>query len=862
MTNRRHFLQKVAAYGGLFVIGSDIAIAQAASTANHSPESDRPESDRLTIRDSMFKPLDTVIIQGVDQGVISVRDGIGQEYVHQAATALFSFQVGGAIGNHTAILQTESGKLLDFAHFTVNCKTEIRDADVRFYQLANILHNTMIRFEDRYASAIRLNSKDTYYQYFVSWIRDHVHSLKGLKYFYPELKSGIDLYADFQRDDGMIWDNIGRRTKEKSGWDLRFAYDRFILPIEDNTYEFKRIPVENDVEYLFIEGLYYTWKATGDSVWMASKLNHALKAIRYSTTDPYRWSRRYQLLKRGFTIDTWDFQSDSDIVRYIGAADDAMAIDKDKTRFGIMFGDNTGMAMSCRYLAEMLEHAGRQPEAQQVRQLGKTLMTRLNQLAWNGQFFTHHIPEDPTVQRDLGVDQSQQVSLSNAYSINRDLTHEQCVAIIETYQRIRQSMPSSSPGEWYSIYPPFQKGFRLQPWVYMNGGVTAVVAGELAHGAFEHGFEAYGVEILERLLELARQQDNYLPCVYRGSMPTPPKRQFTPLNLRAIANVDFFGTESGQVTGWTGEAENDLRQMPVGRQVFHEIPFEVIDPATNNRRACLGLSGAAGYRLEATLPVNATAQSIYLLQTRSGDALAGTLAIDYEDGSRYTDYIADGKISGFWFPTDPPITADMPSYQVAWRGANSVCPNIGVVVYGLNNPHPDKPIKALWLEGTKTSTKWMVLGITLCDAPVFFMPSPLSVGIPENWGAAAVFYALIEGLAGIKDTGVAFDTALLTPRWLASSTHEVTATAKYEASGGYLSYRYKFDPEYRRLWLTFTGSARETKLEVLLPNAQPPAKTMLDGKAIDSTIKTVETSTYACLTAKGLGVHTLELTLA
>jgi hypothetical protein len=856
MTNRRQFLQKVVAYGGLFAIGSEVAIAQDAPAMVQAAE-----SGKLTIRNSMFKPLDRVTVQGADHGVISVRDGTGQEYVRNTATASFSFQVGGAIGNHTVILQDEAGKLLDFAHFTVNCKTEIKDADARFYQLANILHNTMIRFEDRYASAIRLNSRDAYYQYFVSWIRDHVHSLKGLKYFYPELKSGIDLYAEFQRDDGMIWDNIGRRTKEPNSWDLRFAYDRFILPIENNTYEFKRIPVENDVEYLFIEGLYYTWKATGDSSWMASKLDHALKAVHYSTTNSYRWSTHYQLLKRGFTIDTWDFQSDDDIVRYIGTADDPMAIDKDKTRFSIMFGDNTGMAMSCRYLAEMLEHAGRQSDAQRMRQLGTTLMTRLNQLAWNGKFFTHHIPEDPTVKRDFGVDQSQQVSLSNAYSINRDLMHEQCVAIIKTYQGIRQTMPESSPGEWYSIYPPFQKGFHIQPWVYMNGGVTSVVAGELAHGAFEHGFETYGVEILERLLKLAQQQDNYLPCVYRGSMPAPPNRQFTPLNLRSVANVDFFGTGSTQVPGWTGDAENDLRQMPVGRQVFHDIPFDVIDPKTNDRRACLGLSGADGYVMDATLPVNATAQSIYILHTKSGDALAGTLAIAYEDGSVYTDYIADGKIAGFWFPTDPPITVDMPTYQVAWRGANPVCPNVGVFVYGLNNPHPDKPIKTLRLEGTKTNTKWMVLGITLCDAPVFFMPSPLSVGIPENWGAAAVFYALIEGLAGIKDIGVAFDTALLAPRWLASGTHEVTATAKYEASGGYLSYQCKFDPEQQRLWLTFTGNARETKLEILLPNSQPPAKTVLDGKAVDSVIKTVETSTYACLTVQGLGVHTIELTL-
>jgi len=72
--------------------------------------------------------------------------------------------------------------------------------------------------------------KGKIYKYFVSWLRDHVHTLKGMKYF-----------------------------------------------CDDNTIEFKRIPVENDVEYLFIEGIYYTWKATGDDLWMNRGLSQSQK---------------------------------------------------------------------------------------------------------------------------------------------------------------------------------------------------------------------------------------------------------------------------------------------------------------------------------------------------------------------------------------------------------------------------------------------------------------------------------------------------------------------------------------------------------------------------------------------------------
>ena len=66
--------------------------------------------------------------------------------------------------------------------------------------------------------------------------------------------------------------------------------------------------------------------------------------------------RKFGLLKRGLTIDTWDFLCDSEAVLVGG---DIMAIDLEKTHFGIFFGDNTGLIAGCRYLAEMLDYAER-----------------------------------------------------------------------------------------------------------------------------------------------------------------------------------------------------------------------------------------------------------------------------------------------------------------------------------------------------------------------------------------------------------------------------------------------------------------------------------------------------------------------
>jgi len=228
--------------------------------------------------------------------------------------------------------------------------------------------------------------------------------------------------------------------------------------------------------------------------------------------------------------------------------------------------------------------------------------------------------------------------------------------------------------------------------------------------------------------------------------------------------------------------------MPVGIQRFQDIPFEVIDPAQNQRRACVGL-GMGVYLEKVTVPVDKLTKSIYFLHTKSGDDLAGIVTLHYQDGTSFVNYIAGGEVGGWWMPQD--ISSKT---KVAWRGANSISPNIGVYVYGMNNPHPDKSIQSIQLDRVENQTRWLVLGITLCDHAVFFKPDITSYGIPDNWGAAAVLYALMEGLAGIQDTGITFDQAKFCPRWQAAEVTEVTATAKYAASGGYLRYSYQYLP--------------------------------------------------------------------
>ncbi|MGF1449288.1 MAG: hypothetical protein ACFB20_07715, partial [Opitutales bacterium] len=670
-----------------------------------------------------------------------------------------------------------------------------------------------------------------------------------------------------QREDGMIWDKCKRMLHSdlQNYRDYEFAEGDFIRKIPGHPQRrWQRVPVENDVEYLFIEGLYYTWKACADTDWMARHLDHAMRAVRYATSDPYRWSEKFQLLKRGYTIDTWDFQHADDMAR---AGATTMRVFLGKTVFGVMHGDNTGMGVSCLYLAEMLEAAGRPEDAAEFRQLGQDLFQRLKDLAWNGQFYTHHVSEDPSFQRDVGsTDESAQVTQSNAYALNRRLPQDMCKAIIETYQRLRREMPPSSAGEFYSCWPPFEKGFgRHGPGNYMNGGVTTICAGELAHGAFEHGYEAYGADILNRIYDWSERLGGYLHCCLKGFIPEPPQRSFTPVDLRSHVNADYHGDGADGVPGWISGGANDMSGLPTGPQTFEGVDFDVIDPATNARRAVLGLHGMPHGRFarSTTIPVNARATSLYFLHTCAGNppgGLVGQFLVRYDDGTHAIQYVHRDLEVGNWFmpaPNDPSGGGNErkkapPHLRVAWQGPNRQFENVGLQLYGWNNPHPDKTIAAIELQAAEADVHWMVCGITLCDSPVYFAPSPISTGIPDIWGCAALMYALIEGLAGIVDTGVGYHTIRLSPRWTGAGVNQVRATATTPASGGYVSYTYAHDEASGQLTLQLATNAQNTNLHLLLPAGRTPVSTTVNGHPFPFTTEIIEASTYAVLQLEGV----------
>lgn len=324
------------------------------------------------------------------------------------------------------------------------------------------------------------------------WLRDHTDMMRGFRYWERDMTSMVEHFSETQTQHGWLFDYF-TLTPDK-------------LPCErENWAKYVRVPVEADVEYRFINGIYLAWQATGDDAWMKRMLPHAERALAYIFSDPWRWDVSRKLVKRAYTIDTWDFDYTAGRHPWLNFQI------TDDTYWGIMHGDNSGYYEACMRLAALLDHVRQRKRAGYWRRFAAGLRRRANALCYNGRFYTHHVPIVPVTVP--GVDTTTQLSLSNPMDINRGLaTHPMAALIIREYQE--RGKATGAFAEWFSIDPPFPDGIygdeKIVVGAYCNGGIMPLVGGELARASFEHGFETYGVEHLYKYDQLTKDNETYL----------------------------------------------------------------------------------------------------------------------------------------------------------------------------------------------------------------------------------------------------------------------------------------------------------------------------------------------------------------
>jgi hypothetical protein len=793
---------------------------------------------------SVVHPLDKMVIVCQPAGLVSITDSKGTEYLNMQVSDRQEFFAGGATGVQTARLYDSKGKLLGSSTFCVDAQTSISGGG-KTSELFDLLYKGMLVYSPTGYEEVTWNGRT--YRYFVNWVLDNNNTMKGMQYFSPYSKDLTDLFRENQKPDGMIWSFVQPDKGDYHYYETAYNYLGYFD--RDRGAWFVRQPNENHVEYNYINMIYQHWKASGDSEWMKGILDCAAKALDFCITDTLHWSKRFQLLKRPYCIDSWDFQVDD---KYTPTAplSPTMVVVPGKTKYGIFFGDNTGYYEACNQLAEMLDFAGSANKAKKFRNRGNDILNRLIALSWNGKYFTHFIDEDPAVKRDLGVDEKSQIAQGNMYSLNRGLNHDMNVSIIKTYLDLRTKLPAGSPGEWYSIYPPFEKGFgqHNEKWQYMNGGMAGHAMGEMARGAYENGYENYASGIMDTMLTLIKKYSNRLWFAYTGSFPpAPPDPAYKMIDISNKANMDLWDEGGNGVFTWMDagtSSGNDMRGLPVGQQRFHNIPFNVTDPAKNQRRAVAAVSTKKGYPFNVEIPVNDLAAAIYLLHSSSDNipsSVAGAIRFIYEDGTEASRYIFKGKeITNWWFSS-----LENESAGVAWYGPNLRSTKVGVCWAAINNPYPERKISKLVFEAPLEGGIYALIGVTLSDRKHYVKLKGESFGGPDNWAAANGMAALVEGLAGVKNEGLAFDKVKLSPRWTSAGVDSVNVTIRFAASNGYVAYKYVHNAAKKEINIKITGSGKEVNNHLLLPpDCKGLSSILVDGQPVRYSLSNIENSSY------------------
>ena len=357
-----------------------------------------------------------------------------------------------------------------------------------------------------------------------NWIRDHVHVLKAMRHWEYDYAGYVDFTLRHQRADGCILELV--KQADDRHWRYAAPESRKFFP--DDNLAMCRLDIEADVEYLLVEGATYCYRISGDDAWLARALPRLEKAIDYVTSDPQRWDAVHGLVKRGYTIDTWDFTYEPASVtnRTLTAA----------TPQAIMHGDNSGVYQAMAQLAWLNDRLGRTAKAAAWRARADALKAAMYKHLWNGRFFFHQLPLNVP---PVDAHEHERLSLSAAYDMNRGLMPvADCRRTIEEFRRRRQTTDCFA--EWFTVDPPYDFTFARHPrGDYVNGGVCLFTAGELAKAALENGYEAYGWDILVRVKEMAAR-DGTLYFLYDRTTATSINAALGPSAWGAASVLSAF----------------------------------------------------------------------------------------------------------------------------------------------------------------------------------------------------------------------------------------------------------------------------------------------------------------------------------
>jgi hypothetical protein len=214
---------------------------------------------------SHYRPLEAVTVRTDAAGAarLVVRDGAGRAYAERPIRPgkPARFKVRGESGKHRVTVEDAAGGIIDEQWLALAPRTGIT-CDRGPYAELMMRVQQMIETDREIAKPWVIHGRT--HRFLIWWSRDHVYTLKAAKYFVADVLSGLDYFLDRQLPSGMFWDNIEPNPCAPApswlddamgkGW---FTYE------DDRKYGVRRIPILADTEYVFTEGVWSAWKASG-----------------------------------------------------------------------------------------------------------------------------------------------------------------------------------------------------------------------------------------------------------------------------------------------------------------------------------------------------------------------------------------------------------------------------------------------------------------------------------------------------------------------------------------------------------------------------------------------------------------------
>lgn len=210
--------------------------------------------------------------------------------------------------------------------------------------------------------------------------------------------------------------------------------------------------------------------------------------------------------------------------------------------------------------------------------------------------------------------------------------------------------------------------------------------------------------------------------------------EIAPVPLAPAANMGFADriADDGQ-GGWTDQGpENDLAAMTrYGTCDFAGIPFEILDPAKNNGKSCVAVSGIRRFppHGELNLPQPVKARYLYLLHAaawvpQTGEK-TGVMELTFADNTKTQIPVIAGKDCGNWWNPVFPFENGL----IGWTGDNPQS-KVGLFVSAFRIP--EKPLKSIGFLPEKSV--WMIVGVSTGNLrPQATAENPLTVTRGTEW---------------------------------------------------------------------------------------------------------------------------------